>query len=249
MKILPVLDLKGGMAVHARGGQRHRYEPVHGVFGDGTDPVGLAEQIRARLGLNELYVADLDAITGVGNHFETVAELSRRGFRIWLDPGVRSEDDLTAVARVCPTVLIFALESATDLATVVRLREQWHGQQPASDAASAFSIDLVHGRPLNEAFMPGADPVELASAVCDAGFDRVILLDLAAVGRQRGVAVARWLAPIRARRPRLRVLGGGGVRGVEDLVEARRAGFDGLLIGTALHSGQIGPDELELVRG
>ena len=61
-----MLDLARGTAVHARTGDRERYEPVQSVLapgGDG-DPVALLRAYRETLGATACYVADLDAIQG-----------------------------------------------------------------------------------------------------------------------------------------------------------------------------------------
>ena len=64
MRVVGVIDLKDGMAVHAVRGERERYRAVSSVITpDGGDPLALARAFRSQLGLEELYVADLDAIT------------------------------------------------------------------------------------------------------------------------------------------------------------------------------------------
>ena len=64
-RLIPVLDLKAGRPVHAIGGNRAHYEPLRSILHPaGADPVELARACRDRLGLRELYVADLDAILG-----------------------------------------------------------------------------------------------------------------------------------------------------------------------------------------
>ena len=65
MRVVPVIDLKDGTAVHAVRGERERYRPVNSTLaGDDGDPLALARAFRSALGLDELYVADLDAIGG-----------------------------------------------------------------------------------------------------------------------------------------------------------------------------------------
>src|SRR4051812_49736255 len=65
MRVVGVIDLKDGTAVHAVRGERERYRPVRSVVGgDDGDALALARGFRAELELDELYVADLDAITG-----------------------------------------------------------------------------------------------------------------------------------------------------------------------------------------
>ena len=64
MRVIPVIDLKGGVAVHAVRGERERYRPLRSRIAEGSDPVELTRAVRERFGLDELYVADLDAIAG-----------------------------------------------------------------------------------------------------------------------------------------------------------------------------------------
>jgi len=68
MRVVPVIDLKAGTAVHAVRGERESYRPVRSVIaGADGDALALAHAFRAQLGLDELYVADLDAIGGAGD--------------------------------------------------------------------------------------------------------------------------------------------------------------------------------------
>ena len=68
MRVVPVLDLKGGVAVHAIRGERHAYAPVQSVLSPSSEPVALARAFQERLGCDACYVADLDAIAGTGDH-------------------------------------------------------------------------------------------------------------------------------------------------------------------------------------
>ena len=93
--IIPVLDLKDGLVVHARAGKhahagkRAEYRPLATPFGSPHDAVAIA---RALLGITfspVLYIADLDAISGRGNNFDLCRELSDAfpGTTLWIDPG------------------------------------------------------------------------------------------------------------------------------------------------------------------
>src|SRR3954451_21049471 len=67
VRVVPVIDLKADTAVHAVRGERERYRPVHSVIASADgDPLALTRAFRSELGLDELYVAALDAITGAG---------------------------------------------------------------------------------------------------------------------------------------------------------------------------------------
>ena len=67
MQVIGVVDVLGGQAVHACAGHRERYVPVESVAGfpiPRGDALALARAYVERLGLSELYAADLDAILG-----------------------------------------------------------------------------------------------------------------------------------------------------------------------------------------
>mgnify|MGYP003694498083 CR=1 FL=1 len=93
MRVVPVLDLKGGVAVHAIRGERHAYAPVQSVLSPSAEPVALARAFRERLGSDACYVADLDAITGAGDHGPVVRAIAELGLAVWLDAGVATADD------------------------------------------------------------------------------------------------------------------------------------------------------------
>jgi phosphoribosylformimino-5-aminoimidazole carboxamide ribotide isomerase len=65
MRIIPVLDIFRGCAVHARGGNRVSYAPLSSQLAPGTtgDALAIVRAFHDRLGFRDLYLADLDAIT------------------------------------------------------------------------------------------------------------------------------------------------------------------------------------------
>ena len=49
-RVIPVLDVKDGLAVHAVGGQRSHYRPVRSLLHPSADPLDLARAYRDILG-------------------------------------------------------------------------------------------------------------------------------------------------------------------------------------------------------
>ena len=86
MRIIGVIDLLDGVAVHAVGGMRERYEAVAGVHGD---PLALARSY-TEMGVDELYAADLDAIRGTGANDAIASGIAEACRALWLDAGVSS---------------------------------------------------------------------------------------------------------------------------------------------------------------
>jgi phosphoribosylformimino-5-aminoimidazole carboxamide ribonucleotide (ProFAR) isomerase len=93
--IIPALDLKGGAVVHARGGARAEYRPIETPLGAADDPVALTRALIAVTGSSVLYIADLDAIEGVGNHFDVCRDLASAlpGSELWIDAGFTNVTD------------------------------------------------------------------------------------------------------------------------------------------------------------
>src|SRR5690349_10552172 len=111
MQIIPVIDLKGGMAVHALRGERERYAPVQGLFTSGGDAVALATSYRDRLGCRACYVADLDAIAGAPGHAALLRELAALGLALWVDAGVSSAAAAWQLSDIGVSKIIVGSES------------------------------------------------------------------------------------------------------------------------------------------
>ena len=243
MRVVPVIDLKGGMAVHAVRGERERYRPVRSVIaGDEGEPLALARAFAAELGLDELYVADLDAITGGdGDHAAVLGALAREG-RVMVDAGVSQPERARALLDLGAHRVIVGTETLSGADALDRLLAELPG------GAMILSVDLREGRALSpDPRLAGVPALDALARLHRAGLREAIVLDLARVGSGAGPDVA-LIAEIHAAFPDLELLAGGGVRDVEDLRALDAAGAAGALVATALHRGVIGPRELAELR-
>jgi phosphoribosylformimino-5-aminoimidazole carboxamide ribotide isomerase len=237
MRVIPVIDFKGGVAVHAVRGERERYRPLRSELVAGSDPVRVARAVREALGLDELYVADLDAIAGGPPHREVVAALAREA-RVMVDAGVTEVAAVRLLLELGAARVVIGTETLAGQAVLERLRAE------LPDAPLVLSLDLRAGRVLSrDADLARLGAAEALARLGHSGVREVIVLDLARVGSGAGpdVALVRELC---ARFPELELLAGGGVRDVADLRALAEAGAAGALVATALHGGAIGPDEL-----
>jgi phosphoribosylformimino-5-aminoimidazole carboxamide ribotide isomerase len=107
-----------------------------------------------------------------------------------------------------------------------------------------LSLDHRDGRLLGGSpAVAGAEATELAAVAWTADIRAFIVLDLARVGARAGPETepARRL---RARLPDAEIVLGGGVRGRDDLRALASAGYHAALVGTALHTGVLGPADM-----
>ena len=233
MRVVPVIDLKGGAAVHAVRGERERYRAL------GREPLALARAFRSELGLDELYVADLDAIRGDGGHGSTIAALAREA-RVMVDAGVSEPERARELLDLGAHRVVVGTETLTGPDAFDRLL--------ADVPEVVLSVDLRDGRALSpDPQLAGLPALDALARLHRAGLREAIVLDLARVGSGAGPDVG-LIAEIHAAFPDLELLAGGGVRGVEDLRALGDAGAAGALVATALHSGVIGPRELAELR-
>jgi phosphoribosylformimino-5-aminoimidazole carboxamide ribotide isomerase len=242
MRVVGVIDLKDGTAVHAVRGERERYRPVRSVVGgDDGDALALAHAFRAELGLDELYVADLDAIVGDDENGASIGALAREA-RVMVDAGVSEPAQAQALLDLGAQRVIVGTETLTGSDALDRLLAQ------VPRDALVLSVDLRDGRALSpDPQLAGLPALDAVARLQRAGLREAIVLDLARVGSGAGPDVA-LIAEIHAAFPDLELLAGGGVRDVADLRALSVAGAAGALVATALHSGVIGARELAELR-
>ena len=223
--------------MHAVRGQRERYRPLRSGLVCGADPLEVAGAFREKLGLDELYVADLDAIAGGPAHREALAALAREA-RVMVDAGVTDAAAVRRLLELGAARVVIGTETLADPAALGRLRAE------LPDAPLVLSLDLREERVLShDADLGRLGAGEALTLLGQSGVTEVIVLDLARVGSGAGpdVPLVRELC---ARFPEIELLAGGGVRDIADLRALAEAGAAGALVATALHHGAIGPDAL-----
>ncbi len=230
MDIIPVIDVRHGVAVHARHGQRSTYRPLATPLAQGCDPVVVARGFLSLFAFPTMYVADLDGIEGRGRNAELPRQLAAAlpGVALWIDDG-SSPDELLSGGGAMSVIGSESLGGADDLK---RLRDK-----PADHYV--LSLDFR-----DETFLGPQALLENAALWPD----RVIVMTLARVGAGEG-ADQRTLSAIVARAAGRRVYAAGGVRSLADLEALRAAGAVGALVATALHAGTITAGDLLEIAG
>jgi phosphoribosylformimino-5-aminoimidazole carboxamide ribotide isomerase len=190
------------------------------------DATALAAAYR-RSGLG-IYLADLDAI---GGRASGVSPIARAISPEWIDAGVREVGMATSIGNGGTARVILALETLKTWDLVAEVVSALGAER------TAFSLDLAGGVPLGSL---GTDPVALASEAAALGVSAVIVLDLTRVGGGGGLDQS-LLRAIRQAVPDVELVVGGGIRDAGDVSIAAGAGYDAVLVGTALHTGSLSP--------
>ncbi|MGK7344976.1 MAG: HisA/HisF-related TIM barrel protein [Candidatus Nitrospinota bacterium M3_3B_026] len=220
-RIVPVLDIKGGLAVRAVGGRRCEYAPIESPLLSSPEPLHFVERLVSAFGFDLFYVADIDAIQGNGANWAVIDEiLEKSAASFMLDAGFRRADD------------ILVLEGRSRLIPVVGTEtfESW--DWPGDLSKAAVSIDTYRGDLLSPKF--GMTVGKVLSSAREAGARMFMHIRLDAVGL--GLFDPRELVPPRAGEE---WIAGGGVRSRGDLEALARIGYSSALVSSALHEGRL----------
>jgi phosphoribosylformimino-5-aminoimidazole carboxamide ribotide isomerase len=251
MQVISVLDIAGGIAVHAQGGDRSRYVPLQSELAPGLvgDPVAVLRAFHSSLGIHECYVADLDAIQGGAVQRTLLRELAafHTGFSgaLMVDAGTRLPEGALEVLSCGASDVVVGLETLqafSDLQAITELVGQ---------SRVVFSLDLRLGNPIlhpamQDARGAGPDALTLAEQAVHAGAGSILILDLGRVGTGCGVDLG-LLESLRRRLADVRLLAGGGVLTRLDLERMRDTGCDGALVASAIHTGRLTAADLAAV--
>ncbi len=226
--VIPALDLKDGAVVHAKAGNRADYRPIASPFGAADDPVAIARRLLAVTGSTSLYIADLDAIAGTGNHFELVRGLGYAlpDATLWIDAGFSDVGDCGFWLPLGATLVI----GSEGLAAV----DDWREIQEAFGESVVLSLDF--GTDGSRGPEPLFSDPELWPK-------RLIAMDLTRVGADTGPDIDRLRTILEVGTGRA-VFAAGGVRNVNDLAALAALEAQGAILATALHSGVITQNEI-----
>lgn len=260
MRVIPVVDLRGGLVVHARRGERQSYAPVRSALCHRPDPAHVVQQLCRHAGAPCVYAADLDALAGGAVQVDVLRALYAAvpGLELWLDAGLADAAAAWALARAlavplagpgwaagdrAPGVAAPAPEGAharADAGPATPSLRPVFGSESLREAAvldalpasAVLSLDRRDGQAMDPAGVWG-QPVRWPSAL--------IVMTLERVGADAGPDL-RTLAAVRAAAgPQRRLIGAGGVRGLDDLRAAAAAGAAAWLVASAFHDGRLPP--------
>jgi phosphoribosylformimino-5-aminoimidazole carboxamide ribotide isomerase len=259
MRIVPVIDLRGGRAVAGRSGERARYAPVMSRIRGGaaenlSDPRRLARALAETLASERLYVADLDRIEGTGDNGQVVtALLEDDPARVILwDGGLAVRADAPRHPRLVPilaTECLAAVEEIDAAADGPGVAGAGAIGAPAGIASTGppspwLGLDLeARGLVARAPGVARLGEQALLQRAVRAAVGGVVIVLLSRVGTGSGLPRER-LRRLRAGAAGLATIAGGGIASIDDLLFLRSIGCQGALLATALHDGRLRPADL-----
>jgi uncharacterized protein related to proFAR isomerase len=230
MHVIPVIDIRLGVAVRAIRGDRAHYRPIETALAVGCDPVALALGYCALHPFRTIYVADLDGIEGRGRNDGILDRLTAAAPHVefWIDDGSATLAAAEGILRRPNCALVVGSESLRPLDDLLGLK---------GAGKLVLSLDFRGPEFVGPARLlkqPALWP------------NRVIVMTLGRVGSGEGPDLER-LREIVGHAPANAVFAAGGVRNLADLIAARQCGAAGALVASALHNGNLAAVDLATV--
>jgi phosphoribosylformimino-5-aminoimidazole carboxamide ribotide isomerase len=218
-----VIDIFNGTVVHAVRGERERYEPIdrYSSVVSISDPEEVVRAVRPK----EVYIADLNQITGIGENLGVIAAISCLA-RTMADIGVSGLSDLDYLPKRVTPVL------GTETASLELIEDA------ALQREIVVSVDMKNRTVLSrDPELVSLSPLDVLRRLNGFPLAGVILLELDRVGTSLGLD-REFMEKASSVSDHPLILGGG-VKGLEDIEALEKMGFCGALIATAVHNGRI----------
>jgi phosphoribosylformimino-5-aminoimidazole carboxamide ribotide isomerase len=232
MQIIPVIDLLNGVVVHAKRGKRQDYQPIQSRLTASNHPLDITAALFELYPFQTLYIADLAAICGAGNHNPDIEAISLAypNVTIWLDCGIGQMNAraLYLGGNIRPVVGSENIQSLQDYRAISYACNSKHALSLDYSATCAMGIRELHN---SARFWP----------------DDTICMTLSAVGSGQGVDIDRLNEIIRmnnSRKTPSNIYAAGGIRHANDLITLKKMGVHGALIASALHNQQLSYQDL-----
>jgi phosphoribosylformimino-5-aminoimidazole carboxamide ribotide isomerase len=231
MQLIPVVDLLNGMVVHAKRGDRNNYQPMQSALCQSSKPIDVVNALLELYPFERIYIADLDAITGQGNHIATIKYIQEQypALEIWLDAGISNVENL----RLWSDLKLTHVVGSESIASTHDL----------SEISNHLNRNFILSLDSNQFGFLGCADLETNT---DLWPENVILMSLAQVGANQGTNL-ELLEKFKHYSEEFNLYAAGGVRNIDDVSTLKQLGIYGALIASALHSKRISADEIRSV--
>ncbi len=226
MEIIPVIDIRQGLVVHAVKGQRENYHPLQTSLSVSIRPADIVQAFTSSFSFKTIYIADLDAIEGRTNNDMIIDELHTLfpELSFWIDQGISSTSDL---AKHLTRQHIIGSETNISALTLEEITEI----TPDIILSLDYQADIFIG-----------DQHLLQSI--NTWPERIIIMSLSRVGSNSGPDY-KLVANLKEIAGDKKLYVAGGIRHERDLLLLDGMGIDGVLLASALHTQQINAGTIE----
>ena len=224
LEIIPVLDLMNSIAVCGKSGNRDTYSPLHSVFSPNSDPVIIANNLKIN-GSKQIYIADLDLIENVGHNLDKIKMINTI-LPVMLDGGIRNFNSFEFFLDFAYKIIV-ATETLESIDELYKIFDKFPKER------IVLSVDIKN----NEIFSNNLDISlnEFKKDLLNLNPNEIILLNISNVGTNLGFDKDLINNFIEFKD---KLILGGGIN-KEEISDISKIGINKVLIGSALHNGEI----------
>jgi phosphoribosylformimino-5-aminoimidazole carboxamide ribotide isomerase len=240
MILIPAIDLRRGQCVRLYQGQFNRQTTYH------KDPLALAEEY-ASFGLENLHLVDLDgAKSGQQRNQIIIEQIASCGnVRVQLGGGIRTAEQVEFWLESGVSRVVIGTQAMIEIPTVCK----WLRHYGPDKLVLALDVNLNSEGTAYVASHGWTKKTSLTLEDCinqylKAGLKNVLCTDIGRDGTSKGPNRELY-ATLAQRYPELMIQASGGVRNINDLVQAREAGLHAAICGRALLDGAISRTEVD----
>lgn len=227
MIIFPAIDIKEGKCVRLQMGQ---YDKVT-VYSD--DPVHTALRWK-NAGAEYLHIVDLDgARSGMPVNADLISSIvGSCGITVQTGGGIRTPESIRALLSTGVSRVILGTAALNDPGLIKQAVLEF-------GARIAVGIDARDGKAAVDGWETTScmDALELAEKVEKLGVRTIIYTDISRDGMLKGPNIAAMEKM--KKRTGMTVIASGGVSRIQDIIDLKDCGMDGVVIGKALYTGDI----------
>ena len=238
MRIIPVLDIltleEKKHVVRGIKGERKKYFPIKSskILND-SNPIEMAKKFKELGEFEELYIADLDAIQGLNRNLDYINVIvQNNNQKVMVDAGISNLSDINNLKKINIDKFIIGTETLKSLQELKDIIDIFGNEK------IILSIDLFNNRLMtkNEE-LKDLKLKNFLNKIMKLDIQEIIFLELTQVGAKTGVNAS--LIKLMRKYLNCKLITGGGVKTISDLMSMQELGIDGVLVATALHEGTI----------
>ena len=231
MRILPAVDMMDGKVVQLVGGVPGTEKVVL------PDPVNMALRWES-LGAPGIHLVDLDSAMGRGSNLDIVMDVIRQvSVPVQVGGGIRTEELVEE--------LLEAGASSVVVGTRAIGEPEWlDGVSRTHPGRMVLALDVKKGTIQIRGWQEssGISMEEMFRRIKDLPLAGVLHTNVDVEGRAQGIAAEATRSFIRA--CPCPVIASGGISSMEDIESLRRLGADAVVIGVAIYTGRLDPNQL-----
>ena len=230
--IFPAIDLRGGQVVRLQTGDPAKQTTYS------LHPEEVAEKW-LEAGAVWLHVVNLDGAFDQPDSAnqralqKIITRANAVGARVQFGGGLRTREAVERALQSGVQRAVVGSMAVEHPQTISNLVNSWGADRLAASLDAKNGIVQVHGWKGTS----GLNATEAARSLAESGLCWLVFTDIERDGLLGGLNVEATCQVAQA--SRLKVIASGGVAGVEDILQARKAGLAGVIIGKALYEGKI----------